>query len=403
MLRGLFMRGRGLVVAGAVLCAVAVAAPGASAVADGAAARSAVPADCSGQYKVDKRFPDGARWQLCWDIRSDEGLRVLNVRYTPRGGGQITVLRDLALAQVHVPYDDNSERYLDLPFGSDEAAPLTQRECPGGELRSHNRQRMVCVATQGHGYGYKKTDADPSRDKQRQSQELVLFGVFEVGWYNYVLEYRFSDDGQITSRLGATGSLVSGYTRPEHGWPIGRGNTRHSPNHSHNAFWRADFDLAGPGGEKVEQFDFAGEGTLKRTIRRKTLTKEAEARLSPSRFWRVVDPTVRNADGHPISWQVDGIASSQFRGPASAEEQFTRSDVYVTQRKACERLAAGNEQRGCRKRVDQFVDGQTLTDPVLWVGVDFHHVPRDEDEDPMPVHWQGFSMSPRDVTAKNPY
>jgi primary-amine oxidase len=34
--------------------------------------------------------------------------------------------------------------------------------------------------------------------------------------------------------------------------------------------------------------------------------------------------------------------------------------------------------------------------------VGYHHVARDEDADPMPVHWQGFRIVPRDVTAENP-
>jgi primary-amine oxidase len=38
----------------------------------------------------------------------------------------------------------------------------------------------------------------------------------------------------------------------------------------------------------------------------------------------------------------------------------------------------------------------------MWVNVGFHHIPRDEDQTPMPVHWQGFQLAPRDVTAMSP-
>ena len=47
----------------------------------------------------------------------------------------------------------------------------------------------------------------------------------------------------------------------------------------------------------------------------------------------------------------------------------------------------------------------TVTDPVLWYGVNFHHVPRSEDDVRMPAHSQGFRIRPRDVTitsAANP-
>ena len=42
-----------------------------------------------------------------------------------------------------------------------------------------------------------------------------------------------------------------------------------------------------------------------------------------------------------------------------------------------------------------------MTNPVMWVRVGFHHVPRDEDQSPMPVHWQGFGLVPRDFTEIN--
>lgn len=48
------------------------------------------------------------------------------------------------------------------------------------------------------------------------------------------------------------------------------------------------------------------------------------------------------------------------------------------------------------------MNGQTLTHPVVWMNIGFHHIARDEDQQPMPVHWQGFSIAPRDVTAMNP-
>lgn len=112
-------------------------------------------------------------------------------------------------------------------------------------------------------------------------------------------------------------------------------------------------------------------------------------------------PGKKNADGHPISWQLGGeVASTQYRGPAT----FTHADVYVTQWKQCEKLAVVTDAPpGCKASVDRFVNGETLTHPVVWLDVGFHHVPRDEDQDPMPSHWQGFTMSPRDATAKNPY
>jgi primary-amine oxidase len=44
--------------------------------------------------------------------------------------------------------------------------------------------------------------------------------------------------------------------------------------------------------------------------------------------------------------------------------------------------------------------GQPISSVVSWVAVGFHHVPRDEDQSPMDLHWQGFMLMPRDLTAQ---
>ncbi|AZS43714.1 hypothetical protein BWL13_01280 [Microbacterium oleivorans] len=45
-----------------------------------------------------------------------------------------------------------------------------------------------------------------------------------------------------------------------------------------------------------------------------------------------------------------------------------------------------------------FANAQALEDPVLWVQVGFHHIPRDEDQPVMNEHWQGFALQPRSLT-----
>lgn len=99
-----------------------------------------------------------------------------------------------------------------------------------------------------------------------------------------------------------------------------------------------------------------------------------------------------------MSWEIVNDATASFRGP-KAEEGWTHNDVYFTQYHECEQLVQNNPSPGCKTSVDQYANGEKLTDLVAWVGVSFHHVPRDEDEDPMPMHWQGFSIVPRDVTS----
>ncbi|WP_242676472.1 copper amine oxidase [Streptosporangium minutum] len=353
-------------------------------------------APCSAPYRIDRTLPNGARWQLCWEMRNIEGLTLTKVVYTPKGNRPVSVLRSAALAQIHVPYDSGSPRYHDIGALGSTAIPLLAADCPGGE----RREQSVCVTTRARGHAYLKSGyEEPS--VSAQGSDLVVFAAFQVGWYTYLAEWAFSDDGAITPRVGATGSLAGSTTTAGHGWPIGVGSATFEESHSHNVFWRLDFDIQGKSGDVVEQYDFSGSRTAKRKLKRTTFTREAKALNRRTRWWRVVDRGVRNADGHPVSWELNNSDSSQYRGPAG--EAFTRADVYVTGYRSCERLASVNPAPRCAGSVDRYVNGERLTDPVLWVNVGYHHVPRDEDADPMPTHWQGFRVTPRDVTAKNPH
>ncbi|WP_440101727.1 copper amine oxidase [Streptosporangium sp. H16] len=367
----------------------------APATAPGTAARPAAT-PCNAPYRVDKTLPNGARWQLCWEMRNVEGLTLTRIVYTPRGQRPITVLRSTSLAQIHVPYDRGRPRYHDIGSLGYTAIPLRAADCPLGE----RREQFVCVTTRARGHAYLKALPD-QLNKTAQGRDLVVFAAFQVGWYTYLAEWAFSDDGAITPRVGATGSLAGFATTPEHGWPIGVGASGFEASHTHNIFWRLDFDVAGRADDVVEQYDFSGSGTASRKILRTAFTEEAKAVSEPMRWWRVVDRKVRNADGHRVSWEINNSDTAQYRGPA--DEAFTRADLYVTDYRSCERLATVNPAPGCARSVDRYTNGERLADPVLWVNVGYHHVPRDEDADPMPSHWQGFRITPRDVTAKNPH
>jgi primary-amine oxidase len=353
---------------------------------------------CSAVYQVDRTLPNGARWQMCWEMRTVEGLTLRNVVYTPKGGPPVGVLHSAALAQIHVPYDSGEPRFHDIGALGTSTVALTDGDCPDGE----RRKELVCVATRPRGHAHLKDGFDdPAARRSAQGRELVVLAAYQIGWYTYVSEFVFGDDGAISPQVGATGSLAGTTTVPKHGWPIGVGRTHFEESHSHNVFWRLDFDINGKSRDLVEQYDFAGDRTARRTMVRTRLTRETEAVNQRTRWWRVVDPGVRNADDHAVSWEINNSDSAEYRGPD--DEHFTHADLYVTNYRPCERLATYNIAPKCKESVDQYAGREKVADPVVWVNVGFHHVARDEDHDPMPVHWQGFRVTPRDVTAHNPH
>jgi primary-amine oxidase len=383
-------------------------------------AAPAPAAGCSAAYRIEQQLSTGTTWRMCWRYDTKAGLVLENVSYQPKGEARpIKVLAGARLGQIDVPYDDGSVEYDDLTgFGFAQGlVGLAPGECPGGTIKTVKVQNAVysdnpnikglCTTTRARGHAYRMQADTGNRVYQEQGKDLLVYTVNKVGWYEYITEWRFQDDGMINMNVGATGSLSPGdYDAGDgRGWPIGKGARAYATSHSHNVFWKLDFALDGSAKNHVEQYDSVvspparGQEAPTNKTTRTAVKKELAGDARNMRWWRVVSATGRNKDGHARSYEIVQGATAKYPGRG-----FTRHDVYFTQYNACEQFASHNP--GCPgghpQSVDRWVNGQTLTHPVAWVNVGFHHIARDEDQQPMPVHWQGFAVAPRDVTAMNP-
>ncbi|CAM5376540.1 copper amine oxidase [Streptomyces canus] len=382
---------------------------------------AAAAAECSAAYKIEQKLSSGTTWRMCWRYDSKAGLVLENISYQPKGeASPIKVLNSARLGQIHVPYDDGSVEYDDLTgFGFAQGLMnLDPGECPGGTIKSvkvpdswdpdHPDVNGLCTTTRSRGHAYRMQGDSANKVYQAQGKDLLVYSVNQVGWYEYMTEWRFQDDGTITMNLGATGSLsFEDYDAGDgRGWPIGKGPRAQATSHSHNAFWRLDFALDGSSKNRVEQYDStvtaAAQGQQTATVKttRTPVTKELAGDAKSYRWWRMVSAVGKNKDWHPRSYEIVPGPSTKYPGRG-----FTKHDVYFTEYNQCEQFASnntGNCGTAAGKSVDKWVNGQALTHPVVWMNVGFHHIARDEDQQPMPVHWQGFSIAPRDVTAMNP-
>ncbi|MCI3271589.1 copper amine oxidase [Streptomyces cylindrosporus] len=409
----------------AVGLSVAALAAGATTGAGPAAAQpktaTAAAAECSANYKIEQKLSSGTTWRMCWRYDSKAGLVLDDVSYQPKGeAAPIKVLNSARLAQIDVPYDDGSVEYDDLTgFGFAQGlVNLAPGECPGGTIKSvkvpdswdpdHPNVNGLCTTTRSRGHAYRMQGDTANKVYQAQGKDLLVYTVNQVGWYEYMTEWRFQDDGTINMNVGATGSLSwDDYDAGDgRGWPIGKNASAYATSHSHNVFWRLDFGLDGSSKGKVEQYDSAvtapaqGQQAPTNKTTRTKVTKELAGDAKTYRWWRMVSATGKNKDGHARSYEIVPGATTRYPG-----RSFTKHDVYFTEYNKCEQFASnnpGNCPAGAGKSVDKWVNGQTLTHPIVWMNVGFHHIARDEDQQPMPVHWQGFSIAPRDVTAMNP-
>lgn len=372
--------------------------------------------NCSAPYEIDETFTNGARWQLCWEQRNLDGIVLRSIYFTPPGGTPQKVLAQGSISQVHVPYDDNSARFHDITddgFGNENLNNLTPAECPDGTLLKDGAKNALCKQRKGRGPAF------AGLGTQEQGELLSLFSVSTSGEYNYIPVWRFFDDGSIELMMGATGKLQRFTTNAQFGWPV-RANGTRGTSHIHNYYWRLDFDLGEAGEDDVvEELNYtvvdppgAAAGTdspvgrQQRTLGVSRFAGENGRSIAPTtlRSWRIRDGSANPTTGRPISYHLQPMTVGH-RDVGPANEPWTANDFYVTKYRACERYVSHNPQvDGCGNHLGSFVNGESLenADVVLWYGVTFHHIPRDEDEVYMHAHWDGFRLVPRDLMAANP-
>nr|CAA6829667.1 MAG: Monoamine oxidase [uncultured Thiotrichaceae bacterium] len=358
---------------------------------------------CADQYYIDTTMPNQARWDMCWEHRAREGIVLHKIHYTPKGGERRMVLNEAAIAQIHVPYDDNGTRYHDVSdygLGSRYMSALSPAECPDGNLLRFGSKQVICQQLEN------RDDAYSTSNDRLQGNALSLFSVSKIGAYNYIPTWRFFDDGAIEPAVGATGALqrYGNISKDDHGWLVSANKVGIA--HLHNFFWKLDFDLAGSSRDDyVEELNFTQSGG--RTTREmKRYTQETASDINPQtmRRWRIVDGNVTNNKGKPISYEVR-LHQSNHRDSGPDTEPFTKHDLYVTRYNRCELFASHNPGNGgCANNLAAFVNSENIAqqDIVIWPSTTFYHMPRAEDAPHMDAHWSSISITPRDWHDKNP-
>jgi len=162
-----------------------------------------------------------------------------------------------------------------------------------------------------------------------------------------------------------------------------------------------------PGPENPHANAFHAEATLLRS------EKQAARVVDPlaARFWKVVNPAVKNRLGEPVAYKL--MPGENVRPFAGAEASVTRragfmtKHLWVTRHDPRERYAAGeypNQHAGGAGLPAYVADDASVenTDLVLWYTFGAHHVVRAEDWPVMPVVTIGFMLKPAGFFDRNP-
>ncbi|MGH0036432.1 MAG: hypothetical protein ACQGVK_15500 [Myxococcota bacterium] len=386
---------RGGLLAGIAALALAAALPAGAAPGDG----------CDAAHFIDETLPTGARWQMCWAIRAEEGLVLSNVYYNGPGIVARKVLAEASLSQIHASDDDGTAPALQVTgdgLGGDALRTLAAHDCPSGTRLADAGRDVLCRQLDDMGFLYKYYNT------QKQSQALRLFHVSQIGEVVYVVQWRFLDTGGIEPAVRVTGSVPRTGSDPKHGWPLDGAGTI-GIGRVHSYIWRLAFDLAGNGANDIAQeLEFVANSSSTRLSRNTIqLSSETGRSLAPElmRSWRIVDDDVTNADGHPISYHLDPL-DVKYRYDGGAGEPWSEHDTWFTVTRACERFAVGNPtDGGCAADLSGFADGESIDRAhiTVWHAISAYRVPRAEDRPFSNAHWDGFRVIPRDWDSESPF
>jgi len=357
-----------------------------------------------GSFAIDETLATGARWEMCWEDLDAEGVVLRDVHFTPPGETRRRVLKEASISQIHLVYDDDSERRLlvsDAGLGGASRVDLLPADCPSGTLLPDGPVDVLCRQVDGRGYAWKY------QDTQQQGYWLTLTGISRIGAQRWLARWRFHDDGTIEPGIGASGQLQAYGQDADFGQPVGAEGDI-GVGWVATTYWRLDFDIGtNPGDDLVERFEVAPSANgLKKSRSTTVLASEGGESLDfqLKRSWRVRDAVTTNSEGHRISYHLEPLQAGHHYVPKAAED-WADHDFAVSVYDPCERLVAGNPTAGgCAADLDGFLDGQGVNgaDVVLWYRTTYHHYPRDEDAPYIATRWQSFAVVPRDWTHENP-
>ncbi len=392
-------------------------------------------------FAVDGNELSWQRWKMRIGFNHREGLVLHQVSYDDRGE-QRSIAHRMSFAEMVVPYRDPSfEHYrrtaydigewglgfmtTSLELGCDCLGEVAYLDATLHDTRGepYDIPHAICLHEEDDAVLWKHVD-DVTGTQVRRSRRMVVSCHVTVANYEYLVYWRFYQDGNIECEVRATGIMVTtaipeGEPAPPTGTVVDR--QTYAPIHQHFIVARLDLDVDGEDNTVLEvdtRVEPVGEGNrhgLALTTTATPIRSEAEAGREFSwerqRGWKVVNPhrTTRNGS-HPGYKLVPSASIPVMMDPDSAQHRrapVMGHTLWVTRQHDDERWPAGAyptqsvEDDGMSRWIS---DDEPLedTDVVLWYVFGIHHVTRPEDWPVMPVDTVSFWLKPFGFFDENP-
>jgi primary-amine oxidase len=284
-------------------------------------------------------------------------------------------------------------------------------------------ERAVCLHEEDNAVLWKHVDSETGAEVRRM-RRMVVSAHVTVANYEYLVYWRFYQDGNIECEIRATGLMVTTPMQADsdsspYGTTVDR--RTYAPFHQHFVVAKLDLDIDGEENTVVEVDSVAasiGDGNpYGVALSTQTTTIESESQAArdfnweTQRSWKVINPDKTNRHGSNTAYKlVPGAAIPALLDSSSPVYQrapVIGHCVWVTAFNDNERWPAGDyptqssEDTGITRWISD--DAPLVgTDVVLWYVFGIHHITRAEDWPIMPVDIISFWLKPFGFFDRNP-
>ncbi len=388
-------------------------------------------------FEVDGQVLRWNDWEMRVGFNYREGPVLYQVSYAGR-----SVAYRMSFAEMVVPYrDPTPDHYRRTAYDIGEwglgyMTTSLELGCDClGEIRyvdatltdSHGEpfdiKNAVCIHEEDNQILWKHVDADRGAEVRRMRRFVVSCHA-TVANYEYLIYWRFYEDGNVECEVRATGIMVTtplpeGETSSPYGTIVDQ--RTYAPYHQHFIVARLDLDIDGPQNTVLEVDSIVppiGPGNeygLALTTRATPVRSESESGRdydwNTQRGWKVVNPSKLNGLGSPVGYKL--VPTGSFPVLMDPESpQFKRAPVmghqlWVTRHHDDERWPTGAypTQSEVDTGITEWVkDDEPLEDVdiVLWYLFGIHHITRPEEWPVMAADAVSFWIKPFGFFDRNP-
>ncbi len=391
-------------------------------------------------FTMDGNLLQWQNWSMRVGFNGREGMTLHEISYNDNGNVRPVAYR-MSFAEMVVPYrDPGPDHYRRTAFDIGEwglgfMTTSLKLGCDClGEIRYLDGvvhdwdgvpkviENAICIHEEDDAILWKHVDPVTGAEIRRARRFVVSFHA-TVANYEYIVYWRFYQDGNIECEVRATGIMVTTQfpegTKPANGTIVD--NDTQAPFHQHFIVARLDLDVDG-GPNTVYAMDCLpqplgpdnehGVGMIQRATK---LSTESEGKQDPDwhtqKTWKVVNENATNGLGTNTSYKL--IPEAAFPpimwpdAPLLKRAAAIGHSLWVTPYHKDEKWPCGElvVQSEVDRGLSQWTQANRSienTDLVLWYVFGINHITRPEEWPIMSVDKVAFWLKPAGFFDRNP-